>query len=208
MSTLCTAWVVERTDNLRLGFTDHDGELLVDGVACLPGSGFTASAAETQLGFAFDNGALQGALRDRRITADDIAAGLYGGARVEVWRVDWRTGSATLLRTLMIGEITRHTDGRFEMETVGLGALLEEVTGRVVTRLCSAVFGDRRCGLDAADFPEGTACARSFAACRAFGNTHNYRGFPHLIGDDALVQGVSDTLPRDGGSRYGDGPDV
>ena len=208
MSTLCTAWVVERTDGVRLGFTDHDGELRVDGVACLPGSGFTASAAETQLGFAFDNSALQGALRDERITAVDIAAGFYGGARVEVWQVDWRTGSHTLLRTQLVGEIVRRTDGSFEAEVVGLGALLEGVEGRVVTRLCSAVFGDRRCGLDADDYPAGTGCARSFAACKAFGNTANYRGFPHLIGDDALVQGVNEDLPRDGGSRYGDRPDV
>ena len=209
MSRVAKAWVLTRSDGVRLGFTDHDEALRVDGVECRPGSGFTPSVAQTRLGFAFDNGALSGVLDDSRITADDIATGLYAGARVAQWRVDWTGGAAPeLLRTLRLGGIVRRTDGHFEAEAVGLAAALEEVGGRVVSRLCAAHFADAACGLDAGDFPDGTTCARSLAACRAFGNTASYRGFPHLIGEDALVQGVDEALPLDGGSRYGDRPDV
>ena len=31
---LCRAWIVIRADGARLGFTDHDRDLVVDGVAC------------------------------------------------------------------------------------------------------------------------------------------------------------------------------
>ena len=209
MSRLATAWILVRRDGERLGFTEHDGELEVDGVTCRPRSGFLPSEAERRLGFSHDDAALQGVLDDVSLSVAELEAGAYDGARVQTWRVDW-TGAAApkLERTQRILSVTRDTSRRFVAEVVGLGAELETVQGRVVSRLCGAKFGDARCGLDTADFPKGTGCARTFAACKAFGNAVNYRGFPHIIGDDALVQGVNEALPRDGGSRYGDGPDV
>ena len=209
MSRRATAWVLVRRDGERVGFTEHDGSLTVDGVVCRPQSGFLPSEAETRLGFSHDNSALQGVLDDVSLSVEDLKAGLYDGARVQTWRVDWTGGTPPRLeRTQRILSVTRDGTRAFTAEVVGLGAELETVQGRVVSRLCGARFGDARCGLVADDFPEGTSCARTFAACKAFANSANYRGFPHLIGDDALVQGVNEALPRDGGSRYGDYPDV
>ena len=209
MSRLATAWILIRRDGERLGFSEHDEPLDVDGVVCRPQSGFLPSEVETRLGFSHDNSALQGVLDDGALSVADLKAGLYDGARVQTWRVDW-TGQQPpkLERTQRILSVTRDSSRRFTAEVVGLDAELETVQGRVVSRLCGAKFGDARCGLDPSTFAAGTGCARTFAACKAFGNVLNYRGFPHLIGDDALVQGINEALPRDGGSRYGDGPDV
>ena len=209
MSRRATAWVLLRRDGKRIGFTEHDESLVVDGVVCRPQSGFLPSEAETRLGFSHDNAALQGVLDDVSLSVEDLKAGLYDGAWVQTWRVDW-TGATQpkLQRTQRILSVTRDSSRRFTAEIVGLGAELETVQGRVVSRLCGAKFGDARCGIDASNHPEGTSCARTFAACKTFANAANYRGFPHLIGEDALVQGVNEALPRDGGSRYGDFPDV
>ena len=209
MSTLCTAWVMTRKDGERLGFTDHDEPLDVDDVTCRPTSGFTASSVETQLGFAADNAELQAVLDDESLRAEDIEAGLYAQATIQMWSVDWTFHAPPdLRRTQTLLSITRESTGRFTAEVVGLGAALERVSGRVVSRMCAAEFGDARCGLIAANFPDGTQCARTYSACKSFNNAWNYRGFPRLIGEDALVQGPTEGLPRDGGSRYGDGPNV
>ena len=44
-------------------------------------------------------------------------------------------------------------------------------------------------------------CDRAFSTCRRkFGNAENFRGFPHLPGDDALIAGPA-ANGNDGGSR-------
>lgn len=47
-------------------------------------------------------------------------------------------------------------------------------------------------------------CDKQFATCRArFANTANFRGFPHMPGNDAVIAGPGLNQPLDGGSRYG-----
>ena len=45
-ATLCHAWLLRRADGTTFGFTDHDRELILDGVVCSAASGWTAGAAE------------------------------------------------------------------------------------------------------------------------------------------------------------------
>lgn len=49
-ATLCHVWLLRRADGVRMGFTDHDRDLTVDGLTCRAGSGWTAGAAEAQTG--------------------------------------------------------------------------------------------------------------------------------------------------------------
>lgn len=197
-----TCWIVSRRDGVALGFTDHDDRLMVDGVACSPNSGVLPAASDSRLGFGADTGAVRGALDDARITARDISDGVYDGAVLRTYSVDWRSTDATLERTHRITTLSYTSANVFTAELVGLTADLDRVAGRVVSRLCSARFGDTACGLSLADFPDGTVCPRSFEACKGFSNVANFRGFPHLIGDDALVVGPHASQARDGGSRY------
>lgn len=209
MNRLATAWVLARRDGVRLGFTDHDREIEVDGVVCHPRSGLNAAAAEARLGMASDLGAVQGALDDDRLSTADIEAGALSGATLQTWRVSWSGDTpATLLRTQTVLAVTRDSRGRFEADLAGLSRGLDRVSGRVVSRLCGARFGDGDCGLDASTFPEGTTCPRSFAACQGFSNTLNFRGFPYLIGEDALLAGPEAGRVLDGGSRYRNGSNV
>ena len=43
-TTLARAWAISRKDGLVLGFTDHDGELVFEGIRFRPDSGLTALA--------------------------------------------------------------------------------------------------------------------------------------------------------------------
>ena len=71
---LCHAWIVKRRDGTRLGFTDHDRPLTVEGVVCSAASGWTAGAAEGRLGPAPGTASAAGVLDDAAVTAEDLDA--------------------------------------------------------------------------------------------------------------------------------------
>tara|TARA_R110002051_G_scaffold308629_5_gene380741 strand:- start:47475 stop:48119 length:645 start_codon:yes stop_codon:yes gene_type:complete len=202
VTTHAWCWSVTRADTAVFGFTDHDRDLVFDGHTYRAGSGFGGADIEAALGLAPAQADLAGALDDAVLTEADLAAGLWGAARVECWRVDW---TDTDLRVLVsVGELgeVRRRDGRFEAELLGLAHRLERVTGRVFTRRCDASLGDARCGVspDHPDFASG--CDRRFATCRArFANIINFRGFPHMVGNDVLQASAASEAIRDGGSR-------
>ena len=157
-----------------------------------------------------------GALDSAVLTEVDLEAGLWSGARVESWLVDWTAAGAGAgsgygqeiaperrVRTgvYWLGEI-RRVDGRFEADLLGREAVLERVTGRVFARRCDAELGDARCGVEAGHAAFGAGCDKAFATCRdRFANTLNFRGFPYMIGNDVLQAGPAGETRRDGGSR-------
>lgn len=202
-TTLCHIWMLTRRDGTVLGFTDHDQDLRIGNIDYLASSGMNGGDVDGSLGFAIDNGNVQSVLSDTRITAEDINAGLYDSAQLMCTLINWQDDSQRIALTRgQLGAIT-HKGDRFQAEWIGEGAKLDRSQGRVFSRLCDADFGDTRCGLNADDFADGTDCPRSFAACRElFSNTKNFRGFPYLLGDDALTAAPQETDIRDGGSRY------
>ena len=202
-TTLCWLWRISLKDGRVFGFTDHDHDLEFEGTSFEAGSGLSASERDHQLGFATDNGAVRGILDSDKITSADIHSGAYEDAVIDSFRVNWNDLSqAVHMASGRLGAISESGAG-FEAEWVGHSVLLERSVGRVFSSLCDAEFGDARCGLNASDFPEGTICPRTAAACRAqFDNIMNYRGFPYLLGDDALQAAPQLGERRDGSSRY------
>ena len=198
-ATLCHVWTLERADGARLGFTDHDRDLVVDGTTCRAGSGWTAGAAETAVGLAAGTAAAAGGLDDAAITEADVAAGLYDRAQVALWQVDWTEPDlrVRLWRGALAG-LKREGDG-FVGELEGPLAKLDRVVGRTYGRMCDAVLGDARCGVaDAA----GRLCDKRWATCvGTFGNGTNFRGFPDVPGDDFLTAYPAGGGRNDGGSR-------
>lgn len=202
-TTLCNVWIMTLRDDSQLGFTDHDRVLEVKGVSCLPQSGFTAENANGRAGLDPSEAEVAGILDDARITAADIRSGRFDGARIDHHRVNWAKASQYVhMATGLIGEI-KQKGAAFEAQWRGEASLLERSAGRVFSRLCDAEFGDTRCGINKAAYPDGTVCARTILACREqFSNSLNFRGFPYLLGDDALVAVPQEGEPRDGGSRF------
>jgi len=203
VTTQCSLWRLALSNNTQLGFTDHDQDLLIEGLVYHASSGLNAGMSEARLGFSSDSGAVQGVLTSDRITSLDISNGVYDSARIDHFRVNWlNTEQIVHVNSGHLGVIRRSGEA-FEAEWVGRSSQLEHSTGRVFSSLCDAEFGDERCGVNAANFPEGTICARTFSVCQStFSNIENFRGFPYLLGDDALQAAPEEGQVFDGGSRY------
>jgi uncharacterized phage protein (TIGR02218 family) len=278
-TTVCRCWQVRRRDGLVLGFTDHDRDLVFDGVHHRADTGLSGRAYQSSTGLAVDNAGALGLLSDASITAEDIDAGRYDGAEVTTWRVNWANIEAREIEFRgTIGEIVR-SGARFEAELRGLSEALNKPDGFVYQRQCSAVLGDHRCKVDTtlpayawetevvewgpgaqgllmpgpnyaqhwfaagrlevlggaaaglsglvkidrataegrrielweslrSDVRPGdpvrlvAGCDRSRETCKVkFGNFLNFRGFPHVPGEDWIMSYPARESRRDGGSR-------
>lgn len=203
VTTFCTAWKLELKDGRVFGFSEHDRDLVIDGVTYSADSSLTESEAEHRLGFASDNGAIEGVLDAASISESDITDGILQEAKLSRLKVNWQ--NPTQFIVISVGELGQVTTRRdhYEIEWLGLSHKLGRLTGRVFSKKCDASFGDVRCGVDASQFPDGTVCPKTLEACRhQFGNVINFRGFPFLLGDDGLYSGPKEGAPKDGGSRY------
>ena len=147
-TTIARAWEVVRSDGVRMGFTDHDQDLLFDGLVFAADGGLSAQALSTATGLSVDNAEALGALSDANIQETDIRAGRFDGAEVKAWLVNWQN---VVDRTLQfrgsIGEIV-NTGNAFRAELRGLTEALNLPRGRVFQTACGAVLGDSDCGFD------------------------------------------------------------
>lgn len=276
VTTLAHVWRFVRRDGAQFAFTDHDRALLFDALTCEPVAGLNAGAIEKSLGLGVDTASISGALTSDAITEEDLARGLWDGARVDLFKIDW---SDPALRVHVfagrIGEVRRGVSA-FEAELRGLQAALNKPVGRVFSRFCDADLGDSRCGKDVSgalytgagvvtevlsgaafraegldDYAEGwfsrgrlawsaggyadvaahrveagaamlelvesagaalnegaaftmtAGCDKRFETCRSqFSNTQNFRGFPHMPGNDAVQARPVVGEPLDGSSRF------
>ncbi len=149
VTTLATCWRLTRTDGVEMGFTDHDDDIVIGGTVFAAATGLTRSAASAASGLAVGEEEIAGVIDAAALTEEDLLAGRWDGARVEVILVDWQVPDDRLvLKVATIGEVIR-ADGGFRAELRGPAHRLERVSGRIYGRLCDAEFGDGRCGVDA-----------------------------------------------------------
>ncbi|OYV38785.1 MAG: beta tubulin [Rhodospirillales bacterium 20-64-7] len=279
VTTFCHCWRLIRRDGTVLGFTDHDCDLVFDGVTHAGEAGLDATQVEASLGFAVGGGEVNGALMSDLLTEIDLSAGRFDGASVETWLVNHADVSQRiLLDTHLIGQVAR-SDVAFTAELRSLASLLDQDHGRVFQLACTADLGDAQCGvkLDVAglsmtatvvetdarvtitanlgsqiagafsggklqftsganagitaavkehaitvaghvltlwslpasailpndSFIVSAGCDKSFATCRdRFGNVVNFRGCPHMPGNDIVMAYPSQTMVMDGGSLF------
>ena len=144
-TTVCRAWTVTRRDGQVLGFTDHDRDLVVQGVTCRADTGMTARALQQTTGLSVDNSEAIGALSAAAITEADIIAGRFDGAEVRAFLVNWVRPEEHLEQfSGSLGEIER-SGGSFRAELRGLSEILNQPQGHAYIASCSAVLGDGRC---------------------------------------------------------------
>ncbi|WP_227271246.1 DUF2163 domain-containing protein [Roseobacter weihaiensis] len=157
-TNFCRCFRLTRLDGVVMGFTDHDRNIeLSDGVTYTAAAALTASDAASALGMAADEMEASGALSAEAITESDLAAGLYDGASVEVFDVDWSdTVPPQLLGRYTIGQVERGSVA-FRAELRSLSAGLTRKTGRIHSVLCDARIGDARCGLNLSSLTHSAA---------------------------------------------------
>ncbi|MEA2833500.1 MAG: hypothetical protein QOG66_1702 [Methylobacteriaceae bacterium] len=145
VTTLCHCWRLTRRDGLVQGFTDHDRDISLFGVTFAAASGFDASDTETALGLSTGGGEVSGALSSDVLSEDDLANGAWDGASVEVWLVNWDApDQRVLLDIATIGEV-RRSEFAYTAELRSAASFLDQESGLLFQRLCSADLGDARC---------------------------------------------------------------
>ncbi len=150
-TTLCNCWRISRRDGVVLGFTDHDENLSFDGTLFRAGTGFEGTEIESRFGLAATGSELHGALSDETISENDLTAGKYDAAYVELFLADWSNVENRILqRSGNIGEVRRE-GAAFAAEIRGLAHQLDQEHGRIFASSCDADLGDARCKIDLDD---------------------------------------------------------
>jgi uncharacterized phage protein (TIGR02218 family) len=147
-TTIAYCWKIERQDGVVFGFTEHDQDLVFDGVTYKAESGFTRTRVASSLGLSVDNMDVAGALRSDDLSEDDIANGRFDFAAITVYGVNWQNVSQRWVEGRgQLGEITRGALA-FQAEVRSLSDRLQQKTGRIYHYYCDADLGDGRCTID------------------------------------------------------------
>lgn len=145
VTTLALCWRIERRDGVAIGLTDHDRDLVVDGLVHRAAPGMTPSAIKRSDGLDADTMDIAGALTSAAIGEADLLAGRWDGARVRLFAIDWSgSGGRVELGEGTIGAVETK-DGAFTAELSGPAAALERPVCEATSPECRAELGDRRC---------------------------------------------------------------
>ncbi len=149
--TLAHCWKITRRDSVVMGFTNHDKDLIVEGITYEAATGFTPTSIDSQATLAVDNLDVEGMISAGNITEQDILAGKYDFAEVEIFVVNYEDLSqgSIALRRGWLGEIELRNK-QFIAEVRGLTQRLSQHIGELYSPMCRAQFGDGKCGINAA----------------------------------------------------------
>lgn len=147
-TTFCHCWRLTRRDGRLIGFTDHDSDLTFGEATYHARAGLTASELENSASLAPSVREAVGALTSDSLNETDLQNGLYDGATVETWLVDWaEPEDRLLLDVATIGEV-RRDDIAFTAELRSVAHVFDQPQGRAFQRGCSADIGDAHCKID------------------------------------------------------------
>jgi len=159
-TTLSTIWRVTRRDNVQFFFADHDRdiEINVDDAADTANAkiyeaetGFTRTSITNTSSLSVDNMDIESLLDAEGVLEQDVRAGKWDFAQVEVYMVNWNdtTMGVMQLRRGFLGEVSLRDEIYFA-ELRGMVQLLQQVIGEVYTPNCRADLGDSKCQFDLA----------------------------------------------------------
>lgn len=144
--SLVTCWHVTRRDGAEYFFTDHVENLVVDGDTYIASTGMTASAVTTSEDLSVDNLEVGGAISSASFTENDILAGKWDYAAIQIFQVDYNNvaNGKIIQRTGTLGQISL---GRVAYKTELRGMLqpYAQAFGRLVSPGCDTDLGSARC---------------------------------------------------------------
>ena len=145
---LCTCWEVTLSDGQVKRFTDHDKDLTFLSNTYIADNSCQASMLESGENLSIDNVEMKIYL-ETHVSRDDIVGGLYDGARVKIYLVNWQnTANYCALPGGYLHRIEEDGTGEAVFELVSLSSKLNQKVGRIVIPTCDADVGDTRCGID------------------------------------------------------------
>jgi uncharacterized phage protein (TIGR02218 family) len=149
LSTTAVLIRITRRDETVMGFTSFDRDLVVSGVTYKADNAFAASELESRSALSTDNLSIAGMISSGAVTEEDIKAGKYDHARVDVYLCNWAdlTQGLMQLRRGWLGEVAVR-GGQYQAELRGLHDLMQRPVGDRFTPSCRHDLGDARCGVD------------------------------------------------------------
>lgn len=149
VTSLAWCWKCVRKDGAMFGFTSTDVAFSFDGVLYEAATGFTPTAMQQNADLSVPNMEVAGFLDSDSITEDDLTAGRWDGAAIEIFEMNYRDLSMgkMILRTGKLGNVTAGRTA-FQAELRGLSQDLQQPVGEVFTAACPAALGDARCKVD------------------------------------------------------------
>ena len=157
-STLCFLWRVERLDGTIIAATDHDEPVVFRGDTYSPTVGITTTKLSQKIGLETDNIEVQGSVDGEVIKEKDIEAGLYDGASVDIFIVDWsNTGQYSHKLRGKFGNVYL-TESGYTTEVYSKSNQLSQASGRTYQRTCDTVLGSPQCGVNLNNPTYSTVC--------------------------------------------------
>ncbi|MFG7161928.1 DUF2163 domain-containing protein [Burkholderia pseudomallei] len=149
LTTLCTCWLITRLDGIKLGFTDNDVDLVINGQTYSRVTGYNPTAIQSSSDMSVDNLEVEGLFNSGYIAEIDIDTGVYDGALVDVYAVNRFDTSAGMLqlRSAYIGQ-ANYENNSFKVEVRGLHQKHTQQVLESISAVCLARFGDARCKID------------------------------------------------------------
>ncbi|KPF63000.1 hypothetical protein IP79_10555 [Porphyrobacter sp. AAP60] len=158
LDSVATFWRIYRRDGAALAFTSHDRDLVFGGLAHRSAPGMIPAAIRLTAELGNDSAEAQGALHHDSIREDELAAGLFDDAAIEIGVVDWETLDHHTLYTGQIGRI-EDDQSQFAAELRSSKTMLEQDLVPRTSPTCRAEFCGRGCGLSAPRFTSTRALA-------------------------------------------------
>jgi len=152
-TNLLLCWKITRKDGIVLAFTEATNDIEINGTKYISSSGVRGSAVQESCNISIDNFDIEGILDNELIKSEDILAGLYDKAIIEVHLVDMDYSQSTqknviFLKRGYLGNIRLIGDNKFIAEINGLLQTAEQHVTNRYSLTCRANFCDKRCGLD------------------------------------------------------------
>ncbi len=152
VSTLALCVKITRRDSAVFAFTSHSSDLVVSGTTYIAAQGsFSPQMIHTAGDMSVDNTDIEAIIDSAYITDEDLNAGKFDYADVELFVVNYKAlgDGIVRLRKGTLGEIESR-GYVFRAELRGLMQHLQQVIGRVYSKRCDADLGDSRCGVSLA----------------------------------------------------------
>jgi uncharacterized phage protein (TIGR02218 family) len=148
VSRFVTCWKIELTDSRVFCFTDADHDISFDKKLYLSGSYFTPSAIFSSNELGKDNFMVSGVMDKKFISKDELIAGNFAEAYLEVFLLDLNDDmpKKTILKTGWFGDI-KYEKSKFNAEIISLGAKTNNLIGKCYSSSCRAEFADQYCGV-------------------------------------------------------------
>lgn len=182
VTTLAVCWKMTTTANVIYGFTSHTADIVFEGVTYRSAQGFTPTTVQSSSGLNVDNMDMKGLLRALGIHEKDVNDGIFDGATLQVFLVNYQdlAQGNLKLRRGFLGNVKLTRVG-FEAEVRGLMERFQRTILEVYTPGCRADVFDARCGLTVGLFTV-TGSVTSFSNKRIFRDTTRTEADGYFMG--------------------------